>query len=103
MAGKVSGGVRDPLHLIRGTGLGMCIVANKFPGVLCRPLPRRPDGRKWSCLCDWNGRPRLSGDILVSAWFGRLVSIWLHTEFEGGRHALSRKIADLESGGNGKG
>jgi ribose 5-phosphate isomerase B len=102
VAGKVSGGEVERGILICGTGLGMCIVANKFPGVRAAPchddltaeMSRRHNDLNVLCL---------SGDILGERLVDRLVSIWLHTEFEGGRHARRvRKIADLEQGHNGK-
>ena len=87
--------------LISGTGLGMCIVANKFPGVRAAPchddltaeLSRRHNDLNVLCL---------SGDILGEKLVDRLVEIWLNTPFEGGRHARRvQKIAALENG-NGK-
>ena len=83
--------------LICGTGLGMCIAANKFPGVRAAPchddltaeLSRRHNDLNVLCL---------SGDILGERLVDRLVEIWLKTEFEGGRHARRvEKIADLEN------
>ena len=45
VARKVSHGEVDRGILICGTGLGMCITANKFPGVRAAALPRRSHGR----------------------------------------------------------
>lgn len=82
--------------LICGTGLGMCIAANKFPGVRAAPchddltaeISRRHNDLNVLCL---------SGDILGERLVDRLVRIWLTTEFEGGRHARRiQKVADLE-------
>lgn len=82
--------------LICGTGLGMCIAANKFPGVRAAPchddltaeLSRRHNDLNVLCL---------SGDILGERLVDRLVEIWLKTPFEGGRHARRvEKIARLE-------
>lgn len=84
--------------LIGGTGLGMCIVANKIPGVRAAPchddvtaeLSRRHNDLNVLCL---------SGDILGEKLADRLVEIWLKTPFDGGRHARrNRKIAALECG-----
>ena len=45
----------------------------------------------------WNLSGAGSGDILGERLVDRLVSIWLNTEFEGGRHARRvKKISDLE-------
>ena len=97
VASRVSSGEVDRGILVCGTGLGMCIAANKFPGVRAAPchddltaeMSRRHNDLNVLCL---------SGDILGQRLVDRLVSIWLNTEFEGGRHARRvAKITDLES------
>lgn len=97
VARRVSEGEVDRGILICGTGLGMCIAANKFPGVRAAPchddltaeIGRRHNDLNVLCL---------SGDILGERLVDRLVTIWLRTEFEGGRHARRvQKIRDLES------
>ncbi len=96
VAGRVSRGEVDRGILICGSGLGMCIAANKFPGVRAAPchddltaeMSRRHNDLNVLCL---------SGDILGERLVDRLVSIWLKTDFEGGRHARRvKKIADME-------
>jgi ribose 5-phosphate isomerase B len=96
VAHQVSSKEVDRGILICGTGLGMCIAANKFPGVRAAPchddltaeMSRRHNDLNVLCL---------SGDILGERLVDRLVEIWLKTEFEGGRHARRvQKIADLE-------
>jgi ribose 5-phosphate isomerase B len=82
--------------LICGTGLGMCIAANKFPGVRAAPchddltaeMSRRHNDL--NCLC-------LSADMLGERLIDRMIEIWLNTPFEGGRHARRvEKIAGYE-------
>ncbi len=82
--------------LICGTGLGMCIVANKFPGVRAAPcfdditaeLSRRHNDLNVLCL---------SGDVMGEKLADRIVETWLRTPFEGGRHARRlQKIAAIE-------
>ena len=82
--------------LICCSGLGMCIAANKIPGVRAAPcydnvtaeLSRRHNDLNVLCL---------SGDMLGDRLVDRLVEIWLNTPFEGGRHARRiQKIAKLE-------
>ena len=99
VASRVSGGEVQRGILICGTGLGMCIVANKFPGVRAAPchddltaeLSRRHNDLNVLCL---------SGDMLGDRLVDRLVTIWLKTDFEGGRHARRvQKIAELEQSG----
>ena len=96
VAQKVSNGDVERGILICGTGLGMAIAANKFPGVRAAPchddltaeMSRRHNDLNVLCL---------SGDILGERLVDRLVEIWLRTEFEGGRHQRRvEKIAKLE-------
>lgn len=96
VAQKVSKGEVERGILVCGTGLGMTIAANKFPGVRAAPchddltaeLSRRHNDLNVLCL---------SGDMLGERLVDRLIEIWLKTEFEGGRHARRvRKIAQLE-------
>ena len=89
--------------LICGSGLGMCIVANKIPGVRAAPcyddvtaeMSRRHNDLNVLCL---------SGDMLGERLVDRLVEIWLNTPFEGGRHArrLQKILALEQRNGNGK-
>jgi ribose 5-phosphate isomerase B len=96
VATKVSEGSADRGILICGTGIGMAITANKFPGVRAAPcvdevtaeLSRRHNDANVLCL---------SGDLLSSRVAERLVEIWLDTAFEGGRHKRRvEKICELE-------
>lgn len=98
VAGKVSIGDADRGVLIGGTGLGMCIAANKFPRVRAAPchdeltaeMSRRHNDLNVLCL---------SADLLSVSMIQRIVEIWLKTPFEGGRHARRvEKIAALERG-----
>ncbi len=96
VASKVSSGTVDRGILICGTGLGMAIVANKFPRVraaacvdeVTAELSRRHNDLNVLCL---------SGDLLSSRSTERLVEIWMDTEFEGGRHQRRLdKILEME-------
>lgn len=79
--------------LICGTGIGMCIVANKYPHVraacchddLTAEMSRRHNDTNVLCL---------SSDLLGDRLVTRMVEIWLATEFEAGRH--SRRIDKIE-------
>ncbi len=97
VAEKVSSGEVQRGILICGTGLGMAIAANKFPGVRAAPchddltaeMSRRHNDLNVLCL---------SGDMLGERLVDRLVEMWLKTDFEGGRHQRRvQKIADLEN------
>ena len=97
VAGQVSGAAFSRGILICGSGIGMCIAANKFPGV-----------RAGACLTEEMAalsRRHNNANILVLP--GRLIGIdealrivraWLDTPFEGGRHQRRLdKIAAIES------
>ncbi len=97
VARAVSGKAVDRGILICGTGMGMCITANKFPGVractchddLTAEMSRRHNDANVLCL---------SADLLGERLLNRMVEIWLKTEFEAGRHARRiEKIGQLES------
>jgi ribose 5-phosphate isomerase B len=96
VARKVASKEVDRGILLCGTGVGMCIAANKIPGVRAAPchdditaeVSRRHNDLNVLCL---------SGDLLGEKLADRLVEIWLNTPFEGGRHARrNEKIAQLE-------
>ncbi len=84
--GMVGRGEQERGILICGTGIGMCIAANKVPGVRAAPchdsvtaeMSRRHNNANILCL---------SADLLGEEMIERIVKIWLETEFEGGRHA----------------
>ena len=97
VAGAVSRGEIDRGILICGTGIGMSIVANKFPGVRAAPIvdelsaemSRRHNDLNVLCL---------SGDALSESTIDRLVAIWLKSEFAGGRHQRRNgRIAEIEA------
>ena len=75
----------------------MCIAANKVRGVRAAPchdsitaeMSRRHNDANVLCL---------SADLLGEQLIGRMVRIWLETEFDGGRHArLVEKILRFEA------
>ncbi|MBT6155068.1 MAG: ribose 5-phosphate isomerase B [Planctomycetaceae bacterium] len=97
VAEAVSSGKVDSGILICGTATGMCITANKFPGVraaschdeLTTQMSRLHNDANVLCL---------SGDLLGDRLVDRMVEVWLNTKFEGGRHARRvEKITAIES------
>ncbi|HZY83697.1 MAG TPA: ribose 5-phosphate isomerase B [Gemmataceae bacterium] len=93
----VSEGRVDRGVLICGTGIGMCIAANKVHGVRAAPchdsitaeMSRRHNDANVLCL---------SADLLGEELIDRMVRIWLETEFEQGRHARRvEKITRFEA------
>lgn len=94
---RVANNESDRGILICGTGLGMCIAANKIDGVRAAPchddltaeMSRRHNDLNVLCL---------SADLLGEKLIDRMVEIWLITEFEAGRHARRvEKITKIES------
>jgi ribose 5-phosphate isomerase B len=88
--------------LICGTGIGMAIAANKFPGVRAAPcsdevtaeISRRHNNLNVLCL---------SADMLSPRTVERMVDVWISTPFEGGRHERRvEKIHELEKQIGGK-
>ena len=97
VAAKVSNGSADRGILICGTGIGMSIAANKFPGVRAAScydevmveMSRRHNDLNVLCL---------PGDMIGDRSIDDLVLMWLQTEFDGGRHAKRvEKIDSIEN------
>jgi ribose 5-phosphate isomerase B len=92
VAKAVSAGEVDRGILICGTGIGMCIAANKIRGVRAAPchdsitaeLSRSHNDANVLCL---------SADLLGEELIERMLKIWLETKFEGGRH--SRRVEKI--------
>ena len=88
MAGAVDSGI-----LICGTGIGMSMVANRFPGIraaLCHELftarmSRAHNDANILCI-----GARVTGPGLAE----EMVKVWLSTPFEGGRHLRRISLFD---------
>jgi len=98
VANAVSRGEADRGVLLCGSGIGMCMAANKVKGVraalahdeFSAEMSRRHNDANVLCL---------SADLLGANLIDRILETWLATEFEGGRHARRvRKIAAIEQG-----
>jgi ribose 5-phosphate isomerase B len=98
VANAVAKGKAERGVLICGTGIGMCIAANKLPGIraalaqdeLSAQLSRTHNDANVLCL---------SADLLGQALVKRIVDIWFRTGFEGGRHERRlAKIVKIENG-----
>lgn len=82
--------------LICGTGIGMCITANKFAGVRAAPCHDTVTA-EYSRLHNNANVVCLSSNQLSDAQAEQIISIWLSTSFEEGRHARRlQKIVDVE-------
>ena len=98
VAAQVSSGNYQRGILICGTGLGMSMVANKFPHIraaLCNDLFSAEMSRRHNDANILVMGGRVIGDVLASA----IVQKWLETPFDGGRHRLRLekfdRIADI--------
>lgn len=98
VAKGVSNGEIDRGILICGTGMGMCMAANKYKGVraaschdeVTAEMSRRHNDANVLCL---------SAELLGEQLVHRVVELWATTDFEGGRHARRvDKIAEIEAG-----
>jgi ribose 5-phosphate isomerase B len=88
----------DRAILVCGTGIGMCITANKVKGIraaLCNDelsarVSRHHNDANVLCI---------SGDLTGEVLLRKIVEVWLDTEFSGGRHQRRiDKIAAIEEG-----
>ena len=94
VAAKVSSGEYERGILICGTGLGMSMVANKYPHVraaLCNDLFSATMSRRHNNANILVMGGRVIGDILAL----EILSTWLKTAFEAGRH--QRRLDKFDS------
>ncbi len=83
--------------LICGTGLGMSIVANKFPGVRAT-LCHNPLTARMGRLHNDSNILVLGAKIIDDEIAAEIVKIWLETPFEGQRHSRRlEKISIIET------
>ncbi len=93
VAQAIHNGTADRGILICGTGLGMCIAANKVARVRAVPchdlvtaeISRRHNDANIICL---------SADMLSDEQVDPMIRVWLETAFEGGRHA--RRVEKID-------
>jgi len=92
----ISSGKLEKGILICGTGIGMSIVANKFPNVrasLCNDLYTA----KMSRLHNDANILVLGGRIVGKDLAKEIVRVWVSTPFEGERHCVRlKKITQIE-------
>jgi ribose 5-phosphate isomerase B len=94
VAEKVSKGELERGILICGTGIGMSIVANKFPGVRAALANDLYSAR---CSREHNDANVLviGGRIIGRGMALEIVKVWLNTSFAGGRH--QRRIDKIKA------
>lgn len=93
-------GKADRAVLVCGSGVGMCIVANKFPGIRAA-LVSDPK------IAEMSRKHNDANVLVLPGWrLGRqeieeILKVWMQTEFEGGRHQRRLdKIRALEEEAN---
>ena len=99
VANKVSSGEADLGILVCGTGIGMSIVANKFPRVRAALVT---DSFMARMAKEHNNANILvlGGRVINESQAREIVAAWLDATFEGGRHQWRLdKIAALEQDG----
>jgi len=97
-AKSVAQGQTERAILFCGSGIGMCITANKVAGIraascndeLTAQMARRHNNTNVLCV---------AADLVGEELIRRIVEVWLETEFEAGRHLRRiEKIAMIEQG-----
>ncbi len=97
VAGAVSRGEIKQGILVCGTGIGMSIVANKFPGVRAALVTDEFMAQMAKEHNDANILV-LGGRVLAEDKAVKMVNTWLDSSYEGGRHQRRLdKIAQVES------
>lgn len=97
VAGAVSRGEIKQGVLVCGTGIGMSIVANKFPGVRAALATDEFMAQMAKEHNDANILV-LGGRVLAEEKAVKMVNTWLDSSYEGGRHQRRLdKIAQVES------
>lgn len=100
VANSVARGESERGILVCGTGIGMCIAANKVDGIraalasdeLAAQLSRSHNDANVLCL---------SADLIGPILAKRILDVWMSTSFEGGRHERRlAKITRIEHGEN---
>lgn len=101
VCGAVQTGEAERGVLLCGSGIGMCMTANKVHGIraaLCHDELTAEMSRKHNdanVLC-------MGGDLLGEELMRRMIEIWMSTAFEGGRHERRvKKVMDVEAIGPG--
>ena len=93
VARAVASGEVDRGVLICRTGQGMCMAANKIPGVRAAH-GYDPEATRLSRLHNDANVLCFGADFIKPEDALRSLEIWLDTEFEGGRH--QRRVAKME-------
>ena len=97
VARAVASGECERAILVCGTGIGMCMAANKVKGIRaavcsdCFSAKLTREHNDCNVLC-------LGGRVVGAGLACMMIDAYLDAEFEGGRHAMRiGKIADIEN------
>ncbi len=102
VASAVSKGDADRGILVCGTGIGISIAANKFPGVRAAVIHDEFTAQMAKQHNNAN-IVALGGRVLTTEQACKLVDIWQTTDYEGGRHQgrldkITRLEEDIQAG-----
>ena len=89
----VTGGQAERGILVCGTGIGVCIAANKVRGIRAA-LPYSVETARLARAHNDTNVLCLGGRTMTRAQREEMTKVWLETPFEGGRHA--KRIDKLE-------
>src|SRR6185295_16441635 len=92
VAESVAGGRAERGILVCGTGIGMCITANKVPGIRAAKCNDPEEARLSRAHNDANVLC-LGARVLDASVMDEIVAGFLRTPFDGGRHA--RRVAKM--------
>ena len=90
---QVQKGVCEQGIVICRSGIGMCIVANKFKGIRCAKCENELEA-KFSRMHNNSNMLALGADYIETNEAIRIVRTWVATQFEGGRHQERINIID---------
>ena len=85
VAEKIASGAADRGILLCTSGIGMSMVANKYPGVRAA-LVHEPKGAQMSREHNDANVLVLGGGVVEESMAEKILDIWLETPFAGGRH-----------------
>ena len=94
---RVAAGLSDKGVLVCGSGMGMCMAANKIKGVRSS-LARNPDDARITVMHNDANVICLGSDGLPGEYAEKIIESFITAVFEGGRHARRvSQIGDLEN------
>lgn len=93
IAERITTGVDKRAILVCGTGIGMSITANRYPGVRAA-LGNDIFSARMSRMHNDSNVLVLGGRIIGPELATEIVSTWLNTDFEGGRH--NRRLEKID-------